>query len=274
MADSNAEAYQKAIWKVTKTILPSKWEEADWSEAVALIDQSVLDNAHACSEKMVGAALKRVCSSLKNNTLFSVKKASVGPPKQLSRVEEKKQTKGLATFKVICDLMRARVETEVKSIHAHLNAWRLECSERGWKYHIRGGGYCGSHAELHEHPCHLVFKDIVQFVYLFLPKEGFFVELQIMEPVAAHTFHIDSLLRSWPTNLERPVDLWEDELYLKIRQHILALANGVPPATSVKELKILATCLYRKHNSIISGVLLETFMRFELREIEASNKKH
>ena len=67
------------------------------------------------------------------------------------------------------------------------------------------------------------FTDITQYLYVFIEKVGYPIEVQIGHEFASHTFKIDSALRDNP-NCGK-VDLWSKNFYGDVKNLILAKAN-------------------------------------------------
>jgi len=248
MAGSNVQAYKDAIRKIAGSVDPHEWEKADWSEAVKLIDEDVLKDARTRGEEYLRDAFPD---------------AQIGPVKSLPRVEEKRRCadradgSSLPTFKIVCDLLRARVTTTVQGIQHRVHGVHKVGIRAGWPFYLRGGGRFGSQADDKR------YKDIVQFAYIYIPELGHFAELQIMHPVAAYTFHVDSILRSLSNDTvpvsERPLDVWTDGLYQGMRDYLVAQANGDAPPRTADELQLLCQQVYTERGRLIPYPLLRFF---------------
>lgn len=128
-------------------------------------------------------------------------------------------------FKVVSDFVAVRVPCEVTEIQGKIDRIRdIVLANRG-QMHIRGAST--------ERPYGFFmtqdkkYTDITQYVYVFLEKVGYPIEIQIGHQFASHTFTIDSALRD---NKEcGKVDLWKDNFYSDVKKFILDKANGEKP---------------------------------------------
>ena len=69
------------------------------------------------------------------------------------------------------------------------------------------------------------FKDIIQYVYVYLDQIGYIIEFQIGSEFATHSFTINSSLRDNP-NCGK-IDLWTEDFYDDVKTYILNKANNI-----------------------------------------------
>jgi hypothetical protein len=194
------------------TLDESKWKSEDWKPTWNGINQEVLNDAfnqHGIVRTLfsdLGEITQRNCKSI-------------------ARVEKKmtEQSTGRENyFKVVSDFVAVRVPCEVTEIQGKIDRIREIVLANGGIMHVRGSS--------NERPYGFFmtpekkYADITQYVYVFLDKVGYPLELQIGHKFASHTFTIDSALRDNPTCGK--VDLWKNNFYGDVKKHILDKANG------------------------------------------------
>ncbi|MDO8300961.1 hypothetical protein [Lacisediminimonas sp.] len=132
-------------------------------------------------------------------------------------------------FKVVSDFMAGRVNCSVVDIAPTVEKFRqLAEKHNGWCV-VRGNGNDSYGAHRKDGS----YKDIVQYLFLYLPETGHVTELQVGHTLAAVTFTVDSFLRDNRTTLppeQLPIDLWGNkekgtDLYPTIRDYLLLQAN-------------------------------------------------
>lgn len=199
------------------TLHESNWKSVAWKKTWEGINQEILNDAFnqhdlvKATFKSVGTIEPRKCKSI-------------------TRVEKKmtEQAPGRENFfKVVSDFVAGRIYCNVNEIQEKIDTIRnIVLAEKG-QIHVRWSSDeqpYGSFIKANKQ-----YADITQYVYVFIEKIGYPIELQIGHKLAAHTFTIDSAIRD---NKECGlVDLWNKNFYLDARQYILDKANGVNPGS-------------------------------------------
>lgn len=200
----------------------SKWNSEAWKSVWGDITQEALNDAfnqHGLVRAVfsdLGEITQRNCKSLER-----VKKKMTEQPPVPGRENY---------FKVVSDFVAVRVPCEVSEIQGKIDLIRQVVLANDGMMHIKGAS--------NERPYGFFmtpeqkFSDITQYVYVFLAKVGYPVELQIGHKFASHTFTIDSELRDNSTCGK--IDLWKNNFYGDVKKHLLDKANGEP--TGSKEL--------------------------------------
>ena len=157
-------------------------------------------------------------------------------------------------FKVVSDFAAATVYCSVNEIENMVVKFQGLAKDAGGWCAVRGLGQdpYGYHKKDGE------FKDIVQYLFVYLPEIGHVIELQVCHPFARETFKRDSFLRDNKTKLpedQLPVDLWgdfnattqksENNLYAEVKQYLLLQANQ-PAQPDLAQMK--KKCLDVAHN--------------------------
>ena len=128
-------------------------------------------------------------------------------------------------FKVVSDFMAGRVHCKVSEIEDTVNKFKkLAIENDGWCV-VRGDGNdtYGAHKKNGE------FKDIVQYLFVYLPKMGHVTEIQVGHEFTSLTFTIDSFLRDNKDKIsadQLPVKIWGDKnkgtnLYDTVKNYLL-----------------------------------------------------
>lgn len=184
--------------------------DPEWKALASQVTQEVLDDANNNAQ---AAAF-----------IFS----SVGPleartRKQQSRIDKKNlevSNRGGEFFKVVSDFIAFRVPCEVGEIEKVVAKVIEKTIQNNGTFWIKGSWVSTSDTNAQ------TFTDIVQYVYTYIPQIGYVVELQIGHPFAAYTFKVDSAIRDNPAC--GLTDLWKDNVYGKVKQHLLDVANKTP----------------------------------------------
>lgn len=197
------------------TLNESNWNSESWKNTWASVNQDVLNDAfsqHGLVQSIfsdIGEMTQRNCKSV-------------------SRVEKKmlEQTKGRENyFKVVSDFVAIRLHCDVSEIQKKIDCVREIVIAHGGQIHVRGFSnerFYGFFMNADK-----VYADITQYVYVFMEKVGYPIEIQIGHKFASHTFTIDSALRE---NKEcGKVDLWNKNFYSDVKKYILDKANGENP---------------------------------------------
>lgn len=194
------------------TLNESNWRSENWSNLWKDVDQNILNDAfeqHGTVQSIfqeIGEIIPRKCKSI-------------------ARVEKKmtEQPNGRENyFKVLSDFVAVRIHCDVNQLPAKIDRIREIVLANDSQMHVRGSsterpyGFCTN-------PQTKEFTDITQYVYIFIEKIGYPVEIQIGHEFASHTFTIDSALRDDKTCGK--VDLWNQNFYSEVKNYILEKAN-------------------------------------------------
>ena len=194
-----------------------------WSEVYANVDQAALKDAH---QKM--SAFSSICNDYgitiiprneKTKKRVDEKNDFANMPKNIERAGH------VDHFKVVSDFMAGRVHCKVTEIEDTVNKFKKLASENdGWCV-VRGDGNdtYGAHKKNGE------FKNIVQYLFVYLPKMGHVTEIQIGHEFTGLTFTIDSFLRDNKDKFsadQLPVKIWGDitkgtNLYDTVKNYLL-----------------------------------------------------
>lgn len=179
-----------------------------WLVAVDSLTQSVLDDAYSKTD-----TLRQVLSKLGEITTRSCK--------TMKRVAEKQTDCKNFPFKVVCDLTAVRVSCPVEEIKTKLEILSDIVRDNEGFIFVRDPLFIDGG----------VYRDIIQYVYIYIPEIGYITEVQIGHPMAMLTFSLDSKKRSWiSSNKEGKypgIDLWHDGFYDKFKCYLLAKANRI-----------------------------------------------
>lgn len=244
------EEYKEAVNAIATTNAPEMWEGLDWTPALEKVtSKAILEDAQRCAVM--------VCNNL------VVLPATIGPVKQLHRVEQKKgfvANTGYPSFKAICDLGRMRVELPLEDIPSMVMSIQKKAKRYGFTVCVRDGLPLGTQASI-DAGGKLRFHDIVQMLYVHF--DGHIVEIQVMEPLAAYTFAVDSALRAQARpNDCGPVKVWTDGLYVAMRTHMLERANKEPVSQCASDILLLCQRVYTSRNLPIPKELLAVFCKW------------
>ena len=210
--DSSIEKFREKLGDfVIKNGLDCKtWGMDFWKKLSTDIDQKILDNAFDQHEKL--------------EHIFPNLEIVQRKPKQMSRIGTKYN--GIANgsrefFKTVCDFIAGRINCKVENIEDIIEYIENIVRQRDGSIYIRGFSTenpYGSYKQEDE------YKDITQYIYVYIKEIGYIVELQIGHEFASCTFTIDSILRDSPDC--GLVDLWKDDFYMTVKNFILDNANG------------------------------------------------
>lgn len=196
-----------------------------WFDVFHNVDQATLSHAHRQMNKFVDTCAQHGLS------------LTTRPEKQLSRIQEKHRAAQanlpragfVDDFKVVSDFMAGRDYCNITDIQSHVDTFKKLANEQGGWCVVRGEGKDTFGAHQKEG----VLKDIVQYVFVFLPDMGHVTECQIGHQLAGVTFTIDSFLRDNKGKIpesDLPIDLWGNKeagtnLYGSVRDYLLLQAN-------------------------------------------------
>lgn len=208
--------YRNTLAQVVKnqTLHADNWKNPEWKVVSEKVTQEVLDDAFAHG-KVLAEVLSTAGGELRLRNC-----------KTIERVGDKQKQIVSEPIKHVNDFVAARIICPVKDIPQAVDAIRKMVLEEKGQIYVRGEnenkpyGFCKDGDQ---------FKDITQYVYIFLERIGHIAEVQIGEEFAAHTFTIDSARRTQP----KLVSLWNKDFYDTFKQHLLDKANG--KATGAKE---------------------------------------
>jgi hypothetical protein len=199
------------------TLNESNWLSENWKKPWDLINQNVLNDAFE-KHGLIRSLFQEIGNIIPRNC------------KSISRVEKKKteQRSGNENyFKVVSDLVAARIYCNVNEIQSKIDQFRKIVAENNGQMHVRGasderpyGFFMKSEKE---------YVDITQYIYIFLEKVEYPIEIQIGHEFAAHTFSIDSALRDNPKCGK--VDLWNENFYGLVKKYIQDKANAQDPGS-------------------------------------------
>ncbi|MBA3236958.1 MAG: hypothetical protein H0T62_01230 [Parachlamydiaceae bacterium] len=194
------------------TLNETNWRSENWKKPWAFLNQNVLNDAFE-KHNLIESLFQEIGNIIPRNC------------KSISRVEKKKieqRTGSENYFKVVSDLVAARIFCNVNEIQPKIDQFRKIVLENHGQMHVRGasderpyGFFMNSEKE---------YTDITQYIYIFLEKVGYPIEIQIGHEFAAYTFSIDSALRDNPTCGK--VDLWDKNFYGLVKKYILNEANN------------------------------------------------
>jgi hypothetical protein len=195
------------------TLNESNWASEDWKMLGNQINQNIIDDAFNQHRELL--------------ILFNNINSIVQRPhsKSMFRIEKKmiEQTPGKENyFKIISDLMALRIYCDVVEIQKTIDVIKNVVFMNKGQIYIRGsskelpyGSFMDSNKE---------YVDIMQFIYIFIEKIGYPVEIQIGHKFAAYTFSIDSALRE--NKQCGKIDLWNKNFYNIVKKYILDKTNG------------------------------------------------
>lgn len=230
---SNFKANMTEVVNQT-TLHESNWRSDNWVKLGKQVDQNVLTDAfeqHGIVKSIfndIGEIIPRKCKSM-------------------ARVEKKmtEQPNGRENyFKVVSDFVAIRIHCEVKEIPGKIDNLRKLVLSNDGQIHVRGSsaerpyGFCTN-------PATQEFTDITQYVYIFMEKIGYPVEIQIGHEFASHTFTIDSALRDDKTCGK--VDLWTQNFYGDVKNHILEKANGTSKTSDKSGIQNKAAAIHENN---------------------------
>lgn len=194
----------------------SNWSSEKWKSLFEVITEEVLIDAF---EK----------HDLVKSTFPELKDMITRNCKSIKRVEKKKTEQYPNKenyFKVVADFLAVRINCDVNQIKDKIDYVKRIVMENEGVLHIRGSsenrpyGFFMDQALLNQD-----FKDITQYVYVYIEKIGYVIEFQIGHEFASYTFSSDSALRD-DKNCGQ-VDLWNKGFYGDVKTHILNKANNV-----------------------------------------------
>ncbi|MCD6027397.1 MAG: hypothetical protein K0R08_1916 [Solimicrobium sp.] len=207
-------------------------EISAWKEIHANLSDEFLEDASSATHKF-----SDICMNV-GITLNEIR-----PTKSMQRITTKfegirkyaeSSGKSPNYFKVVSDFAGATVYCSVNEIENTVAKFQdLAKTSGGWCA-VRGLGQdpYGYHKKDDE------YKDILQYLFVYLPEVGHVVEIQVGHPFGRETFKRDSFLRENKSKLSEdqlPVDLWgdfnvatqksENNLYGEVKQYLLLQAN-------------------------------------------------
>jgi hypothetical protein len=221
-------------------------------EAFSFISDQVLSDAHVSTSKFI--------DMFKETDLTFVSR----PKKSLERVNEK-FSGGLARFdagkggadfffKVISDFSAVRVPVKASSVYDAVEKIQQVIRDNGGVYCVRN--HITEVDESGKPKVSAPMKDIILYMFAFVPSTGYVVEMQIGSPFASKTFEIDSVIRgmrSRKESTENVIDLWDDDTYSKISTEILKGPQGNPDFV-----KQTLEALYVKKNQVVPTDVLDS----------------
>lgn len=216
------------------TLHADGWKSECWKDLIENITQDILDDAWSKHEivqqlfETIGKIVPRKC-------------------KQLSRIIKKTDEvskRGGEYFKVICDFVACRINCKVTDIPLKIDMIRDIVKSMNGVVYVRGESF--------EYPYGFcfrdgIYKDITQYVYVYIDDIGYPLEIQIGHEFASHTFTIDSALRDDPSC--GLVDLWRCNFYDMVKVYILNKSNGIT-ISDVSFYDIIETCNSMFNNNI------------------------
>jgi len=167
-----------------------KMDLDEWKTLSEYITQEVLDDGyqyHNEIEKMFENKLKLISRKVK----------------KIERTNKK------LSFKKNCDCVAFRIPSKISELEKHLEILCQTITENNGQYIVR----------TNKNP------DIVIFVYGYFPN-GYVIEFQIAHPFAIWTFTQDSLIRDLREQNQSeilPIDIWDNDNYTNIKNHILGI---------------------------------------------------
>jgi hypothetical protein len=210
--------YTQKLSTITADIFSNMYDPF-YSQLNSLINQQVLDHAHKKGEEFIQAY------STKYNYLLELRTT-----KTIERIREKlKKTTQDINFKANSDFLGLRVNVEVNDIPNKINDFV--------KYVEMSGGFCFERNPIiksesdpndyyflrNPNDSNSKYKDIVAYVYAYIPEYEYIIEYQIGHKFAFYTFTRDSYLRDNPTNPLGLVDLWTNNFYTNVKNYILGI---------------------------------------------------
>lgn len=129
----------------------------------------------------------------------------VRPRKNWLRFMDKRNS-SIRRFGPISDLIGFRIQSEVMDIESIVAQILKITSDHNGLAVVKNS----------------ISKDIVQFVYVYIPSIEYIIEFQVGHPFAFFTFTVDSHLRDHPKSM---VDLWENDFYSRVRAFILGTSE-------------------------------------------------
>lgn len=200
--------YLEALSTTVKELSLEDWGNEKWLTLANLITPEVIES----TIPLLGSFPQ----------LFAGLEILARPPKNLERIK-KKITEQPPTsknyFKAVSELLAGRILCEVHEIASKCEAIEEVVKKEGGIFYYRTFNPGESKSYIKEGK----YVDIIQFVYVYLPKVDHIIEFQVGHPFAALTFTIDSALRD---GKEGYVDLWTDGFYGEVKTEILKKANG------------------------------------------------
>src|SRR5204862_7244585 len=91
-------------------------------------------------------------------------------------------------FKVVCDFLAVRIHCDVNQIKDKIDYIKNIVISNNGVFHIRGSSFDKPYGLFMDDN----FKDIVQYVYVYLDQIGYIIEFQIGQEFATHSFTINS----------------------------------------------------------------------------------
>jgi len=185
------------------------WKSEKWESLFVFINQEILTDAFEKHE-----LVKSIFPEI--NDIITRK------CKTIARVE-KKMKEQMDYFKVISDFLAVRLHCDVNQIKDKIDYIKTIVSLNKGYFHIRGSSIERPYGFFLDSNCN--FKDIVQYMYIYLEQIGYIIEFQIGSEFATETFKIDSSLRDDP-NCGK-VDLWTKDFYADVKTFILNKSNNI-----------------------------------------------
>lgn len=190
----------------------TSWNSEKWKSLFHFINQEVLNDAFEKHD-----LVKSIFSEIGD---IIVRKC-----KTLARVEKKmteQQSNRENYFKVISDFIAVRIHCNVDQIKDKIDYIKSIVNLNDGSFYIRGSSIERQYGFFMDSN---KFKDIVQYMYVYLEQIGYIIEFQIGSEFATQTFKIDSELRDDP-NCGK-VDLWNKDFYNDVKTYILNKANNI-----------------------------------------------
>lgn len=191
----------------------SNWSFEKWKSLFEVITEEVLIDAFEKHD-----LVKETFSELKDMVTRNCK--------SIKRVE-KKMTEQYPTkenyFKVVADFIAVRIHCQVNQIKDKIDYIKAIVHENKGSVYIRGASDDKPYGFFMDSD--MKYKDITQYLYVYIEQIGYVIEFQIGHEFASYTFSIDSALRDNPDCGK--VDLWNQGFYDYVKTQILNKANIV-----------------------------------------------
>ena len=188
----------------------SNWNSEKWESLFDFIDQEVLTDAFEKHDLVksifpeISDIATRECKSI-----IRVNKKMIEQPFNKENY-----------FKVISDFLAVRIHCDVNQIKDKIDYIKAIVTSNEGYFHIRGSSINRPYGFFRDSK----FKDIVQYLYVYLEQIGYIIEFQIGSKFATLSFKIHSALRDNP-NCGK-VDLWTKGFYNDVKTYILNKANN------------------------------------------------
>ena len=225
-----------------------------------IVKELSLDELNWSSEKWKSLSIDQeiLTDAFEKHSLIKVYFSEIGDIitrkcKSIKRVEKKKMEQipnRENYFKVISDFLAVRIHCDVNQIKEKIDYLKTIIISNGGYFHVRGSSIERPYGFFLDNN----FKDIVQYVYVYLEKIGYIIEFQMGHEFATHSFVINSLLRDNPSCGK--IDLWTDDFYADVKSFILNKANLLKFNEIDDKNKILMKANKIHNNNIPSDLLI------------------